>query len=145
MIHSKPGARVAWLGVGGHKQFWGAQKLCSLEFKSEDQKNMGLHHKICKKLVLALDFWGEDQTKKEKKIFTAEFATNRFLLTNSRVMFSILRVSGLKLHSNGTKMLLSLGHIPRLEGTILVWGGTSSDLGGHGPVMPLWRRAFFFF
>ena len=29
--------------------------------------------------------------------------------------------------------LLSLGHNPGLGGTILVWGGTSSDLGGARP------------
>ena len=33
-------------------------------------------------------------------------------------------------------LLISLGHSPRLGGTIFVWGGTSSQLGGHGPGMP---------
>ena len=31
---------------------------------------------------------------------------------------------------------MSSGHSPRLGGTIFVWGGTSSHLGGHGPGMP---------
>ena len=35
-------------------------------------------------------------------------------------------------------LLISSGHSPRLwrGGTIFVWGGTSSHLGGHGPGMP---------
>ena len=33
-------------------------------------------------------------------------------------------------------LLISSGHKPRLGGTIFVWGGTSSQLGGHGPGMP---------
>ena len=33
-------------------------------------------------------------------------------------------------------LLISSGHSPGWGGTILVWGGTSSHLGGHGPGMP---------
>ena len=33
-------------------------------------------------------------------------------------------------------LLLSSWHSPRLGGTIFVWGGTSTHLGGHGPGMP---------
>ena len=33
-------------------------------------------------------------------------------------------------------LLLSSGHSPRLGGTIFIWGGTSTHLGGHGPEMP---------
>ena len=36
------------------------------------------------------------------------------------------------------------GHNPRLGGTLLAWGGTSSDLGGTAPKCPpLWRRVRF--
>ena len=33
-------------------------------------------------------------------------------------------------------LLISPGRNPRLGGTVFVWGGTSSQLGGHGPGMP---------
>ena len=33
-------------------------------------------------------------------------------------------------------LLISSEHSPRLGGTVFVWGGTSSHLGGHGPGMP---------
>ena len=34
-------------------------------------------------------------------------------------------------------LLISSGHSPRFGGgTVFVWGGTSSHLGGHGPGMP---------
>ena len=33
-------------------------------------------------------------------------------------------------------LLIFSGHSPRLGGTIFVWGGTSSHLGGYGPRMP---------
>ena len=47
----------------------------------------------------------------------------------------------LDLHS--PSLLISSGHSPRLGGIIFVWGGTSSQLGGHGPGMPPpWRRVW---
>ena len=83
-------------GGGAYTIFGRAQKLCSLEIESEDQK---------------------------KKVFTAESAKNRFLLTNFGVMTSILGVSGLELHSSGTKSVtffgaqsLLWGHNPRFGG-----------------------------
>ena len=56
---------------------------------------------------------------------------------NTELMTGILKVSGPQLHPSGTEPIAFLrvqsshgGHISRL-------GGTSSDLGGHGPEMPL--------
>ena len=42
-------------------------------------------------------------TIKQKKVFTAESAKERFLLTNSGMMISYLGVSSLELHSSGTE------------------------------------------
>ena len=39
-------------------------------------------------------------------------------------------------------LLISSGHSPRLGGTIFVWGGTNSHLGGMAPECPPWRRAW---
>ena len=38
--------------------------------------------------------------------------------------------------SRSPSLLISSGHSPRLGGTSFVWGGTSSQLGGHGSGMP---------
>ena len=49
-----------------------------------------------------------------------------------------------------SSLLISAGHSPPLGGTIFVWGGTSSHLGGHSPGMPppvapgLYRGSLFF-
>ena len=52
----------------------------------------------------------------------------------SGVITSILGVSCLELHSKSIKLVNFLGaHFSLGRGTILVWGGTSSDL---GPVVP---------
>ena len=66
------------------------------EFRSETTKK-GLYHKICEKTVLAHEFW---------------------------VITSILGVSGLELHSSGTKPVTFFA-----EQSLL--GGHNSHLGGH--------------
>ena len=43
---------------------------------------------------------------------------------------------GLDLHSNSPEPVNFFGVQSSLGGTIFVWGGTSSHLGGHGPGMP---------
>ena len=57
----------------------------------------------------------EDQ-KTKKKVFTAESAKERFLLTNSGVMISILGVSSLELHSSGTEPVTFFGAQSSLKG-----------------------------
>ena len=47
-----------------------------------------------------------------------------------------------EMHSSGTGLLLSFGTQPSLGGYTSCLGGTNSDLGGHGPEMPPWRRAW---
>ena len=99
-------------------------------------KKKCLNRKSCKKKIFAHKFWDEDQKKKKsnKKGLHRRICKKRFLLTNSGVMISILRVSCLKLlHSRGTEPVTFFEHNPRLGGTILVWRGTSSDLGGARP------------
>ena len=39
----------------------GTHKLCFPEFESKDKKKNGLHRRVCKKSVLAHNFWGDDQ------------------------------------------------------------------------------------
>ena len=39
------------------------------------------------------------------------------------------------LHSKSPSLFISSGHSPRMGGTIFIWGGTSSQLKGHGPGM----------
>ena len=59
----------------------------------------------------------------------------QLLLTNSGVPISILRVSGLELHSSGTEPVTFLG----AQSSLWVH---NSRLGGHGPGMPPpWRQA----
>ena len=41
-------------------------------------------------------------------------------------------------------LLISSGRSPRLGGTIFVWGGTSSHLGGHDLGMPPVAQGMFF-
>ena len=76
------------------------------------------------------------------RIFIAKSAKKQFLLTNFGVIPSILGVSGLELHFSGTKPVTFFGTQTSLGGTIFVWAGTSSDLGGTAPKCPPWRRAW---
>ena len=69
----------------------------------------------------------------KQTVFIAKSTKRQLLLMNSGMTTNILGVSGLELQSSSTKSVNSLGHNPRLGGTILVWGGTSSDLGDTAP------------
>ena len=64
-------------------------------------------------------------------------AKKQFLLANSGVITSILRVSGLELHFSGTEPVTFFGAQSSLGGHNSCLGGTSSDLGWHGPEMLL--------
>ena len=108
---ARPGAREAWLGGGGHKQVWGAQKLV----ESDDQKT---------KVFIAKHVENFTDNGENKKVFTAKSAKKRFLPTNSGVMTSILMVSGLELHPSGIKLVSFFGVQSSL-------GGHNSRLGGY--------------
>ena len=60
---------------------------------------------------------------------------------NSGIITSIFGVSGIELLSIGTKPITFIGAQSSLGGIILVWGGTSSDMGEHGRGIPPWRWA----
>ena len=83
----------------------------------------------------------------KQTVFIAKSMEKQFLLINSGVITSILGVSGLELHSSSTKPVDFFRAQSCLGGggTILIWGGTSSDLEGHSPMEcppPPWRRAY---
>ena len=65
-----------------------------------------------------------------KKMFSLR-CKKQFMLTNSGVMTSIFGSEASNCTPLALSMLLYLGHNPRLGGTILIWGGTSSDLGAQ--------------
>ena len=96
---SRPQKSVTGGGGGAQINFERAQKHFSLEFKSEDQKR-GLHCKICKKVVLAHEYWVDDQ---------------------------YLEVSETELHFNGTKPVTFFGAQSSLGGGNKQWfgGGTA--------------------
>ena len=118
-----------------------------------DQKK-GLHLELCADFR---EFWGKDKKKlfiskkcanfhelrgetTKKRVFITKSAKN-FLITNSGVITCIVGVSALELQFSGTSLLLSLGHNPRLGGTILVWGVYAVIWGSTVPECPSWRRA----
>ena len=61
-------------------------------------------------------------TIKTKKFLSAESAKERFLLTNSGVMITILVVSSLELHSNGTEPVTFFGAQSSLRGAQFSFG-----------------------
>ena len=69
---------------------------------------------------------------KKKKLFTAESAKERFLLTNSGVMISILGVSSLQLHSNGTEPVTFFGVQSSLRGAQFSFGEARPRNAPHG-------------
>ena len=72
------------------------------------------------------EFWGEAQ---KQTVLVAKSTKKQFLLTNYEVRSSILRVSGLELHSSSTKPVNFFGAQSLL-------GGSQFLFGGHGPGMP---------
>ena len=91
-----------------------------------DQKK-GLQLEICADFH---EFRGETT----KRIFITKSAKKKFLPTNSGVITS-RESQASNCTSVAPSLLLSLGHNPCLGGQFL-FGGTSSDLGGHCPGMP---------
>ena len=70
----------------------------------------------------------------KQTVFIAKSMEKQFLLINFGVITSILGVSGLELHSSSTKpvdFFRAQSSLGGGGGTILIWGGTSSDLGRH--------------
>ena len=63
-------------------------------------------------------------------VFIAKSMKKTFLLTNSGVTSSILRVSGFELYSSSTEPVNFFG------AQFLFGGGTNSDLGGTAPECP---------
>ena len=78
------------------------------------------------------DFWG-GTTK--KMVFIAKSAKKQFLLKNSRVTTSILRVPGLELHSSGTEPVTFFGAQFSLGSAQFSFGGTALEClpRGAGP------------
>ena len=73
--------------------------------------------------------------KPQKRVFFRKSAKKQFLLTNSGVITSILGVSGVELHSSGTKPVTFFRTQSSLEGAqAVIWGGTAPecprDVGG---------------
>ena len=68
------------------------------------------------------NFWGETT---KKKVFIAKSAKKQFLLTNSGVTTSILRVPGIELHSSGTEPNTFFGAQSSLWGAQFSFGGTA--------------------
>ena len=68
----------------------------------------------------------------KQTVLIAKFTNKQFLLTNSRVITSILGVSGLELHFSFTEPLNFFGAQSSLGGHDSRLGGTSSDLGPGG-------------
>ena len=144
--HTRPGARVTWLGgnkqfLGRHKNFISSnssvktikkglyRKICAKfhEFWSEDQKNKqtkDLHCDICAKFH---EFWGKDQKKVlhrkncEKTVLAHEYWVNDKYFGDFRTQTA--------LHLHRANYFL--------WGTILAWGAHFSfGEGVHGLEMP---------
>ena len=79
----------------------------------------------------------------KQKVFIAKSTKKQFLLTNSVVITSILRVSGPELHFSSTESINFFGTQSSLGGyNSRLGGGTSSDLRGHDPeILPPPRGA----
>ena len=135
-LRFSPGARIARL-EGGHKQIRreeGGTKTLILRIRESGPKNKGPHLEICANFH---EFRGE--TKKRGLYY--KICKKQFLLTNSRVITSILGVSGLELHSSDTEPVTFFWAQSSLGGHNSCLGGTSSNLGGTAPDCPPWRRA----
>ena len=97
-----------------------------------------LHLEICADFR---EFWG-GATK--TRIFITKSVKKQFLITNSGVITSLLRVSGLKLHFSGTEAVTFFGAQSSLgrRSFFSCLGGTSSGLGGDtAPECSPCRRA----
>ena len=91
-------------------EFWGADQKKSLHLENcanfhkflvndqkKNKKKTGFISKIAQIFMTS-----EVMTRTKKKVFFAKSAKKQFLLTNSRVITSILGISDLELLSNGT-------------------------------------------
>ena len=131
-MKSRPGTRIAWLGGinkcwGGYKKFnapnlrvWTKKQRSSSRISTNSgvkTKKKGLHLKKCTNFH---DFGVEPR----KKGLYWKSAKKQFLLTNSGVTTSILRVSGLELYSSSTEPVTFFGAKSSLG------GGHNSRLGG---------------
>ena len=90
-------------------------------------------------MVLAVfyDFFSEDQKKRSSSQNFYEIRCESTKTTKIRAVNTNLGVLGLDLHSNIPESVNFFGAQSSLGGgTIFVWRGTSSHLGGHGPGMP---------
>ena len=148
IAQSRPGARIAWLGVGGdRKKFLGAREVYSSmdqtkKVKTKKRKK-GLRPEIstnsgCRLKIFAIfdEIWSEDQKKRSssqnlneiRRKFT-KITKTQFLLTNSRAVNTGLGILGLDLHSSSLEPVNFFG--------------AQSSLGGHGQECPLpLRRAW---
>ena len=142
---------------GGHEKFipvWINRKKWRPKKKKKNRKglrskistNSGCHFKI---LAIFHEFLSEEQKKKkEKKVFIQKALWNPVWvhknneITGGKHQFGSLR---LDLHFKRLEPVDFFGSQSSLGGTIFVWGGTSTHLGGarprNAPPPPLWRRA----
>ena len=78
----------------------------------------------------------------KKRVFKAKSTKKKqFLLTKSWITASILGVSCLELHFNGTEPVNFFGAKSLLGREQFSFGGTSGNLGGTGSECPPWHRA----
>ena len=122
---TKSGPAPGQIDWGGINKFWGDMKTLILWIRECGPKNKDLHCNFPRILG-----WNQ-----KKRVFIAKSAKKQFLLMNSRVITSTLGISGLELHYSGSEPVTFFGSQSSLGdgGTILVWRGTSSDLGGSRP------------
>ena len=118
----RPGARIAWLG--GKINFGGHEKFIYVWIRDEHEGTRNLFQ-------CGSNEKGEDQKKKRS-------ASQKFyeILCESTKISKICAVNTNLGVLVAPSLLIFSGHSPRLGGTIFVWGGTSSHLGGYGPGMP---------
>ena len=135
----RPGAKLAWLG-GGRNKFWGAREVYFVWIREGRGGTRNLSHS------------GSNEQGKEQKFqgffrpqsdFQAVFATENKKkglhpknVTKSGGSPQKTLIWASICAPEAPSLLISSGHSPRLGGTIFVWGGTSSQLGWHGPDMP---------
>ena len=122
-------------GARGHEKFmlvWIKKKRSSV------QKFPQILVIVSKFLRFFTNSLGKNKEKKKKsssqKLY--EIRCESTTITKIRAVNTNSGVLGLDLHFNSPEPLNSSGHSPRLGGTIFVWGGTSSHLGGTAPNCP---------
>ena len=119
---ARPGARVAWLGGGGGgiNNFLGGTKTLSRVKTKKTKVFIAKHVRNCTDS-------GVETKKKRSLLRNLRKSGSCPLSLGWWPVFWGSQASNYT--SVAPSLLLSLGHNPRSGGTIIVWGGTSSDSG----------------